>query len=104
METKHKGAHSELAACVWLLEQGYEVFRNVSQHGTTDVVVVKYDLFLRIDVKTAHAHTLKNGTVVHYCSHKPAKGVRILAALSNGDFVWADQLPTELAKAAKRLE
>ena len=104
METKHKGAHSELAASVWLLEQGFEVFRNVSPHGNTDLVAIKYDCILRIDVKTAQSNTLKNGTVVHYCSHKPAKGVRILAALSNGDFVWADLLPTEAAKASKRLE
>lgn len=104
MDTKHRGAHSELAACVWLLEQGYEVFRNISQHGSTDIVAIKYDCVVRIDVKTAHANTLKNGTVVHYCAHKPPKGVRILAALSNGEFVWADQLPTELAKTAKRLE
>jgi hypothetical protein len=26
MESKHKGARSELIACAWLLEQGYEVF------------------------------------------------------------------------------
>ena len=104
MEVKHKGAHSELAACVWLLEQGFEVFRNVSQHGTTDIVAIKYDCIWRIDVKTAQAHTRQNGEVVHYCAYKPAKGVRILAALTNGEFVWADHLPTELAKAAKRLE
>ena len=104
MLTKHRGAHSEISACVWLLEQGYEVFRNISQHGSTDIVAIKHDMIWRIDVKTAQANTLKNGTVVHYCAHRPAKGVRILAALSNGEFVWADQLPTELAKAAKRLE
>ena len=93
MDTKHKGAHSELDACVWLLDQGFEVFRNVSLHGTTDIVAIKYDLILRVDVRTATAHTRKDGTVAHYCTHTPAKGVRILAALSNGDFVWADQMP-----------
>lgn len=97
METKHKGAHSELAACVWLLEQGFEVFRNVSQHGTTDMVAIKYDCIIRVDVKTAQAHTLRDGTVRHYCSHTPAKGVRILAALTNGDFVWGDQMPRKQA-------
>ena len=33
------GAISELLACTWLLEQGYEVFRNVSPFGDNDVVV-----------------------------------------------------------------
>ena len=34
MEKKHKGAHSELIACAYLLHEGYEVFRNVSQLST----------------------------------------------------------------------
>lgn len=99
MDAKHKGAHSELAACVWLLAQGFEVFRNVSQHGTTDMVAIKHDCIIRIDVKTATPHTLRDGTVKHYFNHKPARGVRILAALSNGDFVWADQMPKSGATA-----
>ncbi|HEY5411108.1 MAG TPA: hypothetical protein VIJ94_10325 [Caulobacteraceae bacterium] len=35
---KHKGAVSELLATAWLLDRGYEVFRNVSQHGPADLV------------------------------------------------------------------
>ncbi len=38
MEKKHKGAASELIATVWLLKKGYEVFRNVSSHGTVDII------------------------------------------------------------------
>jgi hypothetical protein len=38
---KHKGARSELVACAWLLCQGYEVFRNVSQHGLMDIIAIK---------------------------------------------------------------
>ena len=91
MDTKHKGAHSELAACVWLLGQGYEVFRNVSPHGSTDIVVVKYDMLWRVDVKTASTSVLADGTVKNYNSFKPPKGIRALIALSNGDFVWGDQ-------------
>jgi Holliday junction resolvase len=98
MDAKHKGAHSELAACVWLLEQGYEVFRNVSQHGTTDMIALKHDCTLRVDVKTAQQYTMKDGTVKHYCKHPAVRGVRILAALSNGDFVWADQMPQNRPK------
>ena len=93
MDAKHKGAHSELAACVWLLEQGFEVFRNISQHGTTDIVAVKYDMLWRIDVKSASTSVLVDGTVRNYCSFKPPSGVRALIALSNGDFVWGDQWP-----------
>ena len=38
---KHKGTSSELKAAVFLLDQGYEVFRNISQHGPIDLVAIK---------------------------------------------------------------
>jgi len=40
MEQKHKGATSELMATVWLLKKGYEVFRNISNHGLIDIIAV----------------------------------------------------------------
>jgi len=48
---KHKGAHCELVATAWLLKEGYEVFRNVSQHGIIDVVAMKDGLLHKFDVK-----------------------------------------------------
>lgn len=50
---KHKGARSELLASVWLLEQGYEVFRNVSAFGDVDIVGIKDGKIELFDVKTA---------------------------------------------------
>ena len=47
-----RGAVSELTATVWLLEQGYEVYRNVSPEGPFDLVAVKPGETLFIDVKT----------------------------------------------------
>jgi hypothetical protein len=49
---KHKGAHAELVACVWLLGQGYEVYRNVSQHGAIDVIAIKDGVPLFLDIKS----------------------------------------------------
>jgi hypothetical protein len=50
---KHLGAHTELRAVSWLLEQGYEVFRNVSPSGPADIIVFREDEAPRlIDVKT----------------------------------------------------
>lgn len=53
MHQKHKGARSELLACAWLLERGYEVFRNISPHGPIDLVAIKdgKDIFY-FDVKS----------------------------------------------------
>jgi Holliday junction resolvase-like predicted endonuclease len=53
LQRKHKGARSELVASAWLLNQGYEVFRNVSQHGLIDIIAVKDGKTLFLDVKSA---------------------------------------------------
>jgi hypothetical protein len=52
IDKKHRGAKAELLACVWLLSKGYEVFRNVSQHGVADLVATRGDEVLKLDVKT----------------------------------------------------
>jgi hypothetical protein len=52
MRNKHAGALSELIGAAWLVEQGYEVFRNVSQHGAIDLMAARGEEILRLDVKT----------------------------------------------------
>lgn len=47
------GDINELKAVTWLLEQGYEVFRNVGCTGPIDLVAVKPGEVLMIDVKTS---------------------------------------------------
>lgn len=54
-DRKHRGAYSELIACAFLLDQGYEVFRNVSAHGLGDLVAWKDGKFTVFDVKTVSA-------------------------------------------------
>lgn len=57
LKNKHKGAKSELIAAAWLLSNGHEVFRNVSDRGLIDLVSIKdYKIYL-FDVKTG---TYKN--------------------------------------------
>jgi predicted nucleic acid-binding Zn ribbon protein len=51
VNARHKGSRAELAASVWLLDQGYEVFRNISFHGPVDLVAVKSGETLLLDVK-----------------------------------------------------
>lgn len=53
---KHKGAHSELIACAWLLAEGYEVFRNISPYGLADIIAWKDGKMLLLDVKSTVAH------------------------------------------------
>lgn len=56
IKKKHKGAFSELKASAWLLNQGYEVFRNVSPHGAVDIIAMNPETneITLIDVKTTN--------------------------------------------------
>lgn len=51
IKDKHKGCIGELIAISWLLEQGYDVFENVSTHGEADLVAIKNGVITLIDVK-----------------------------------------------------
>lgn len=62
--SKHRGAAGELAACAWLLERGFEVFRNVSSAGPADLVAwhVESGSVYLIDVKARNAlYALRGG-------------------------------------------
>lgn len=75
IEHKHKGAHAELIACSWLLENGYDVFRNVSQHGKIDLIGMKDGSVTFFDVKTNNRN--KQG-YRNYINVKPPTGVSFL--------------------------
>lgn len=38
LQQKHRGALSELLAQAWLLQEGYDVFKNVAPHGLADLI------------------------------------------------------------------
>lgn len=65
MEKKYKGSASELIATVWLLKKGYEVFRNVSPHGTVDIIAKnpRTAECIFIDVTTIMKHKRKDGSI-----------------------------------------
>lgn len=93
IEVKHRGSANEMRACLWLLDQGYEVFRNVSQHGDVDIVALKGVETLRIDVKAANFKVLADKSIKVYRCGKPVPaGVRILLALPNGEMIWDEDL------------
>ncbi len=74
MDKKHLGAKNELVATVWLLENGYEVFRNVSQHGMVDLVAMKAGDITLLDVKK-----LNRGTCTRLSQEQVDAGVKLLA-------------------------
>lgn len=91
----HKGTLSELKGCVWLLEQGYDVFRNISPSGKVDIIAIKfgnpYEMML-IDVKSA----LKKSDGYYMCAEltdeQKKRGVKRLVVTK--DWIdWDDRLP-----------
>lgn len=83
MQAKHKGAHSELIASAWLLRQGYEVFRNVSQHGRVDIIAIRNNEIIYIDVKTdAPSRT------GYFRRTVPPPGLTYILVSPNGDCRW----------------
>jgi Holliday junction resolvase-like predicted endonuclease len=87
------GDLSELKACVWLLEQGYEVFRNVSCVGPADLTVFKDGELIMIDVKSSN-YNPKSGK---YSFQKPkVEGVMLLHCLrEHGEFMWDHEVPAD---------
>jgi hypothetical protein len=60
-QRKLRGGYSELVACTWLLENGYEVFRNVADRGYADLVAYRGGKVIMIDVKTVRVTRLATG-------------------------------------------
>lgn len=60
LTTSRKGASAELKAAAWLIDQGWEVFWNVTPSGPIDLVAVRDGETVYIDVK--HATFLEPGT------------------------------------------
>ena len=88
---RHSGAHNELVATVWLLRQGYEVFRNVSMHGAVDLVAIKDGKVELFDVKKSSYQN--DGTITRpkFSQEQKALGVRCLCVFDNGDCLIDDR-------------
>jgi Holliday junction resolvase-like predicted endonuclease len=56
----NRGTVSELLVCSDLLIRGYYVFRNISPHGPCDLVALKSEKLIRVEVKGSYER--KDGT------------------------------------------
>ena len=63
LPTTITGAICELTACAWLLKNGYEVFRNVSPTGKADLIALKDNQTILIDVTKAKKYYDKDGNL-----------------------------------------
>ena len=86
MESKHKGACSEMAACSFLLREGYEVYRNVSAHGMIDIIAIRGKETLYVDVKSAKVGELLGGPIYSRITKQQRdNGVILIVVYDNGE-------------------
>ena len=84
-EHNRSGDISEHKAVVWLLKQGYEVFRNECCSGPIDIIAFNIETqeVLKIDVKTCNSYIKKDGTRTRSLPKIKQKhrelGIRLLA-------------------------
>jgi hypothetical protein len=100
---KHLGSQNELRACVWLIDHGYEVFRNVSAHGDTDIVAIKEGKFYRFDVKTGQY--LKDGrpALMHLTKEQLDLGVLPLFVFPDGKIMIDENPVARLPENTRRI-
>lgn len=81
IQNKHRGAQNELLATVWLLREGFDVFRNVSQHGPVDIVAMKDGELLKFDVKASG----RTDRVARLSEEQIELGVKLLRVFPDGE-------------------
>ena len=88
------GAESELFVSADLLHKGFEVYRNVSAWGSSDLVVKKNRLLFTVEVRTGYLN--KSGKPT---TSKERIKSDILAIVVNGPrIVYTPELPSEQEK------
>lgn len=99
IERKHVGAQNELLATIWLLKQGYEVFRNVSFHGDVDIVGMKEGVVSLFDVKKSFKKADGSSAVVSLKPSQIALGVKLLCVYPDETFEIFTNPKTSLGQA-----
>ena len=86
------GDIAEMKACAWLMEQGYDVFRNVSSVGPADLMVWDLDTLkvFPVDVKNTTKQIKVDGSITYTVKRQGQKaGVEYLHYCSEDDtFHW----------------
>jgi hypothetical protein len=95
-----KGALHETLACAWFMSQGYEVFRNVSPHGPVDMIAMRGNEIIKVDVKTASISRKSKEGEIFYTSTKLSQaqidlGVRILLLYNGVVLGWREDIVVE---------
>ena len=106
MDVKHKGSWAETLAKAYLLQQGFEVFENVSDHGPIDFIAMDpsnggmalYDVKLGTVVKWQVKGGIERSNVYHFPQHKMSDlqrklGVQLLHVTPDGQVLTQAEVP-----------
>ena len=85
-----RGAWAEHVAILWLLANGYDVYKNVCSHGPIDMIATKGDEVLRLDVKT-QADAVR--TPMALTDEQIALGIQLLSVTKDGLVKIHDPVP-----------
>ena len=77
-DTCHKGAINEILVAGEAMKRGAKVFRNLAPTGDTDLVLIKDDKILRVDVKHLNYDPRWSGTFQPNNHTKAAPNVSIV--------------------------
>lgn len=91
------GAISELKVCVDLMIKGYDVFRALSPQSNADLVAIKGDVVLKIEVRTARYYTTAKGSkTIFYSKKRIADKIVALTTLGDDKIHYLTDLITDL--------
>lgn len=94
-KNKHAGAMNELQACLHLLEDGYEVFKNVSPVGEIDIIAIKNGVIKLLDVKPGVVKSDGTATGMSLKNNQLALGIRALHVYKDGTPYRVEDLSDE---------
>lgn len=84
------GTQSELVAALWLMKQGYEVFRNLAPVGPVDLVGLKDGKTELFDVKTAYRAQDGRPVRAKFTQKQKELGVKCICVFADGSCAFDD--------------
>ena len=98
-----KGTGTELLAAVWLLEQGYHVYRALMPAGPSDIIAIKDDEVIKVDVKHRKSSNGRYAVSILKDGDSVKKSTRVLYYLADRkSFVWYEDYLVEFPHIPKQ--
>jgi len=88
ISTGKTGAISELIVCADLLDKGYEVFRSISQSCSCDLIAMKNNEIIKIEVKTGRIKS--DGNIGYAIKEEQKNNFDILAIVVNQSITYLE--------------